>query len=242
MKKIIMSVISIPIALLFSVGEMFRNNNANEISNNLMQSILNSESADEIFLQGFCIGCIVPLMFAVLWGTYFYHDLQIGSVYIFTRQKSRIKWYVKHCLSLVMYCAVYSILFTAVKYIICFGSSSELFRSNNIISAVRICLSSIQIGLVGAVIINFFVIFFGSSVGYLLGIVANAAILAAGYFTRFSKHIMMSANPFTAYIRSFWGGFNATEFLIQLISILLIMLLGYSAVRNMDIGLSNKEI
>lgn len=242
MKRIIMSVISVPIALLFSAGEIFKHYNTNVFTDNLMQSILGSESADEIFLQGFCVGCIVPLMFAVFWGTYFYHDLQIGSVYIFTRQKSRLKWYVKHCLSLVMYCAVYSILFILTKYIICFGFSSELFFRHNIISAIRICLSSIQIGLVGAVIINFFVIFVGSSVGYLLGSGLNVAILGAGFLTRFSQPILMSANPFTAYIRSFWGGFNGTELLVQLISTVLFMLLGYLAVRKMDIGLSNKEM
>lgn len=242
MKKIILSVISIPITLLFSVNKIFEYYSTGHSSDSLMQSILNANSIDELFLQGFCVGCVIPLMFALIWGIYFYRDLQIGGVYIFVRQKSRLKWYWKRCLSIFIYCVVYTLLFVFIKDILCFGFSSKIFDKNNIISVLKICLSSLQIGLICAVIINFFAIFFGSNIGYLLGIIIDLSLLGAGFLFRFSTSVYASVNPFTAYIRSFESDFNIIELIIQTMSIVLTFTLGYYAVKKMDIGLVNKEI
>ena len=65
MKKIYFAFLSFPIVLIFSAAEIFEVTNTNQIFGNIMQSILGSESADEVFLQGFCVGCIVPVLFSV---------------------------------------------------------------------------------------------------------------------------------------------------------------------------------
>lgn len=242
MKKIYFAFLSFPIVLIFSAAEIFEVTNTNQIFGNIMQSILGSESADEVFLQGFCVGCIVPVLFSVFYGTYFYHDLMIGGVYIFTRQKSRIKWYISHCLRLTVYAVIYSVIFTLTKYCISFGFSSNLITIQNIVSSINICISVIQIGIVGAIIINTLVILFGSGIGYSAGIGIIFCLLGAGYVTRFSNAVLMSVNPFSSYIRAFGGGFDTIRFFVQITSIILVLSLGYISVRKMDIGLSNKEI
>ena len=72
MKKIYFALLSFPIVLIFSAAEIFEVTNTNQFFCNIMQSILGSENADEVFLQGFCVGCIVPVLFSVFYGTHFY--------------------------------------------------------------------------------------------------------------------------------------------------------------------------
>ena len=70
-------------------------------------------------------GLMEVIVFNLLFGTYIYHDLYENSIYIFIRQKSRIKWFINRSFQLFAYSAVYNILFILSTFLLCVVYSNQ---------------------------------------------------------------------------------------------------------------------
>lgn len=193
-------------------------------------------------------GLMEVIVFNLLFGTHIYRDLYENSIYIFIRQKSRIKWFVNRSFQLFVYSAVYNILFVLMTFLLCVIYSKQEID----IVAVRIVvITYILIQLFSfwtTLMINLLAIRIGATASFITNYMTLLALsfLAVNYESvPIIKNIpfFLSLNPVTNVTINWNDGigkglYPAFYFLILIGTT---MLLGGKIISKMDISLENKE-
>lgn len=193
-------------------------------------------------------GLMEVIVFNILFGAYIYHDLYENSVYIFTRQTSRKKWFLQRSMELFFYSAVYTALFIGTTFFLC------MFYSDHRIDLMAIHILVITYILIllfvfwTTLIINILAVYMGAAGSFIINYIGLLifSVLAINHETIPIINrcpILLTLNPVTN-VTIYWndgiggGLYPAIYFLVLII---LSCLTGIIIITRIDISIENKE-
>lgn len=162
-----------------------------------MQSILENKS---LILTMFNVALII--VFNLFFGTTIYREFADNGVYLFTRIRDRKKWFFKKAMKIVFYSGIYSLLYLIVTLCLCMIHKGQLLSWSVVPIFVLMWFALSVVTILTTMIINFFSIFHGEQVGFIVG------------YSVFIVFIMLALNFDDIYILgsiyylSFWNPVN----------------------------------
>ncbi|MBR1393422.1 MAG: hypothetical protein IJ561_06255 [Ruminococcus sp.] len=161
-------------------------------------------------------------------------DLSISGTYLFTRQNSRISWYVKRCLSLLWYSLLISIFTCGL------GTLLTLYFDVSNVPLGRIALVTASITLC-----TFVLIMLSNIVGIFVG--STVALAVAVFFA--ALNILMIASPARVMSIVYNSAFLPEESTVQMLGklsvngayALVLFTVGLVVIKRKELGLVNAE-
>lgn len=244
MKNIIKASSSFVLTFLLGLNVFFaQTQGKTDRLGNMMFNVFYADDISYLTLQRLLVGSSIPIIFSIIFGTYIYNDLIIGSVYIFTRQKSRTKWYLMRCLRLFLYSIIYAFGFSATQYLLTYINTNMFLDKDTLIMIFNVFITTIVLSFVFCIIINMFVIFFGSNKGYMFSIlfIVLSTFLVLITLSKPNNNIFY-INPIYCFVLCFETPISLLNIFIELLCMFLVTILGYIVIKRFNIGLSNKEL
>ena len=193
-------------------------------------------------------GMFEIVVFNLLFGNYLYRDLHENADYIFVRYPNRIKWFCLRAKRLVLYTTLYVFLFLGITFVLCVNFSSGAIDETAIwvlfITYIMLCLFTYWTTL----IINLLSMYLGSTMAFisLYVVMVVLAALAIGHEkipVINQCPLLLKMNPIANVVIQWESGskeslFHAVYFICWIIITLCV---GSIFVKQIDIGLNNKE-
>lgn len=221
----------LPLAEMF-IQEIFFSNPSREESNAVL----------------IMFGMFEIIIFNLLYGSHIYRDLYENTVYIFTRQKNRIKWLCKRATELFLYTMLYHGLYTGIVLAICQDYSQyeidALVIKFFIITYVMLVLYTFWTTLV----INLLAFRFGETISFIaIYIFTLLMSVVAIHHEKIplikEMPFLLKWNPVANVVIQWEGGIEEVAFhaVYFILLIAITLLVGGVVIQRMDIGLENKE-
>ena len=193
-------------------------------------------------------GLFEVIMFSILFGVYIYRDLYENSVYIFVRQRSRIKWFLSKAVGLFLYCAIYNMLFVGIIFYLCTNCSGEEI---DMVAVEILVITYIMILLFTywmTIIINILSFRFGATLSFMINYVAllvmSALAVSHEKMPIINKsQMLLKLNPVANVVIKWEDGIMRGIYpaLYFWVLIVITLFIGCIIAKNMDIGLENRE-
>lgn len=241
--------IIIPITWLHSLSTLLEGKSNINIGIYLASKILGQTNLDNEKLFIFMVENILYLIiFHLLYGNLISENFRYSSVYVFSRIKSRKKWFYRISLKLLSICFLYTFIFLFTNLVICdIGSTKSCnLETFYIFSILLIMLTMILLST--TMIINLISIRFGNSIGFLTVYILLLLFLFLALQSPKSEFIrkyplVLILNPATAmsfnFVRETF--LQAGVIIYYAILNLIILLTGSNYINHFDIALSDAE-
>lgn len=193
-------------------------------------------------------GLFEVVIFNILFGSLFYRDFFDNSIYIFVRQKSRLRWYINRLWQLTLFSMIYNTIFIGITFVLSaryskFGIDKEALYMF-LLAFVMVFLFSLWT----TILINLISIKTGSVLSFITNYIA---LTVCSFLAIFHEKvpivrnipILLALNP-VANVTINWGdgiGKGLLPSVYFIIIILITTILGYMVISRTDISLENKE-
>ena len=193
-------------------------------------------------------GMVEIVVFNLLFGMYIYRDLYENCIYIFTRQRSRTRWFINRSVQLLLFCLLYVFLFVGITFLL---SAIHSDYSIDLMAVKIVILTTILVTLFTywvTVVVNLVAIKTGSTIAFLscnivLTILSALAVAHEKIPVIKNLSLLLFINP-VANVTINWNanlGDNLMNIIYFLVLITLTLGIGAYLISSMDISLENKE-
>lgn len=200
----------------------------------------NSELTQTMF------GLVVPIVFNVIYGTFFYRDMHISSTYMYVRCRSKLAWYIRKCLQLIMLAAIYILISVSSAAVLSGICSGEKITESILSVLITSYASLLTFTVITTLIINILALYTGTAVAFII----NYIFLILMYFVsvridyvniRGMKINMSYFNIMDNTIVPWRGEPDFTSGIINIVYLAVIVITGYLCCRSADLCLRDKE-
>lgn len=208
-------------------GEVYKNLNCISFFEN---SLITMNTLSETYMS-----FLVIVIMIMCYGNYIYQDLEISSVYYFTRNPSIIKWFIKRSLSMLIYCLTFVLLYFAPYMTVCAILTNTPLNGLLIYDLIRYVSAFCLYGYFLCTIMNYIALYFGAIKSALLSNLIHVIVIIATFVLR---------NNGLSYVMSF-SKYTSLQFIavISILALLNIMLsiVHCKKIKSSDIGLLYSE-
>lgn len=191
-------------------------------------------------------GLVIPIVFNVIYGTFFYRDMHISSTYMYVRCRKKLVWYIRKCIQLILLTAVYifiSVFSAAIMSSICSG---EKFSESILAVLITSYMSLLSFTIITTLIINILALYTGTAIAFII----NYVFLILLYYVSVRidyiniGNIKVNVSYFNILdntIVPWHGEIDYTSIIINAIYVIVIAIFGYLCCRSADLCLRDKE-
>ena len=250
-KSIYKTLLAIPITALHYITYLFDMGNKSKvpIAEMFLQFIFSGNpdrQNDNFFMT--VAGLLEIIIFNLLFGTYMYHDLDTGSIYVIIRQKSRLKWYLIKSFQVFFFCTLYIIFYLGSVFLLCvFNSAFSIDKTAIGILFISVVIISL-FTFISTLLINLCALRLGSNFGFIIIYAAISALTGLAIFYEkipvLNKlHFALKFNPMANVVINWGISGQDTIFSVSYLLILTIFVLinGYCIIEKLDIGIRDPE-
>jgi hypothetical protein len=203
---------------------------------------------DQANLLQSMFGLAQPFIFNLLFGTHFYKDLHVSSIYFLTRQKKRSVWYYKKCAALFVYTGIYCFFQLIIPLIIAAISAQSVSIREALLLFVSSFLAFLFFTFLTTFMINILSLKFGSAFSFIIVYVFTVlcffcAVTGPEILFFNGKLSSCQLNPIDNTMILWHGGFfeKTISIFINFIYVLIVFFIGLILINRVDIGLVDKE-
>ncbi len=205
-------------------------------------------SREQANLMHSMFGLAQPFIFNLLFGTHFYKDLHVNSIYYLTRQKKRSVWYYKKSVALFIYTGIYCFFQLIIPLIIAAINAQPQNIREALLLFVSSFLAFLFFTFLTTFMINILSLKFGSAFSFIIVYVFTVLCF---YCSIYGPEILFfngrlssyQLNPIDNTMILWHGGFfeKTISILINFIYVLIMFIIGHILINRVDVGLTDKE-
>ena len=194
---------------------------------------------------------ISGLLFVVvcnfLYANFFYKDLHVSSIYIFTRNNNRFKWLINRSLELAVYVFISVSIYVGAAFVSAGYLSQKSFQTSDAIFCITVFLAMYLYCYFTCYVINVVSVYWGSGYAFfsmmiLQAVMAELAINHEKIPVLKDMPWLLKLNPVANIICS-WKISGALHLLVYFGGLSIgVFVICYLTIRNRDMGLDNKEM
>ncbi len=191
-------------------------------------------------------GLIVPIVFNIIYGTFFYRDMHINNTYMYVRCKSKLVWYIRKCIQLILLAAVYTLISVSSAAFLSSICSGEMISKSILAVLITSYMSLLSFTIITTFIINILALYVGTAIAFVI----NYLFLILMYYISIRidyihigniKVNMSYLNIMDNTIVPWRDEINYISIIINFFFVTIIAISGYLCCRSTDLCLRDKE-
>lgn len=193
-------------------------------------------------------GLLEVIVFNLLFGTHISYDLYENSVYVFVREKSRNRWFLRKTAELFWFSAIYNLLFTGLTFYLCVMYSELSIDMTACRVFVITYILMTLFAFWSTLLINLFAVFVGSTsafmINYVILILLSSVAIGFESIPVWNRYpILLKLNPVSNVTLRWNDGMG--KGLLPAVYFMILCMLTYMAgsifISKKDISIENKE-
>jgi len=211
----------------------------NMLGNRLFGSILMDDFRT---LPELISGIAFIILFMILWSGYFPSHFRFSCVYVFSRIRSRVVWFLSRCLELLLYALMYSLLYILVGILLCWRVTGSPFSVSDFAAILGLWLFSTLLLFNLSLLMSLIALRWGSLTGFIMTqAVLFGLILLEYLFSAIPAAVMCNPASLLQFL-VLPKKFICISFGVNCLIMLLLFILGCRYIQRYDIALFDAEV